>query len=178
MHMDIRNLSVAEVFNLEKLCAVDEHGRCFVARLCFDAITRRKGILEIPGSLIGSAERGWPLCDELPNLDTLDEGMSQDTFASHWQQGPAKVMHHMIKKHEGELVEVEGWWQTGDGELPDALFDPQFGSTQEDMHAIRLLDTLSYTRSNKYASEYTRTKGKGKGKGKDCLLYTSDAADE
>ena len=34
------------------------------------------------------------------------------TFASRWQRGPALVLKHLLRKHEWELVELHGWWQT------------------------------------------------------------------
>ena len=54
-------------------------------------------------------------------------------------------MKHLFKKHEGESIEVEGYWIHGTGPAPDELFHPQFASTPED---------------------YTRCKGKGKAKTK------------
>ena len=30
------------------------------------------------------------------------------------------------------MVELEGWWERGQGEVPDALFDPQFVCNEED----------------------------------------------
>ena len=38
----------------------------------------------------------------------------------------------LAEKQEGELVELEGQWEKGKGEIPAALFDPQFASIGTD----------------------------------------------
>ena len=73
------------------------------------------------------------------------------------------------EKHEGDLVELDGRWERGQGEVPDALFDPQFACNDEDfMFCKGLGKGGSYERS-KYAADYkvvNRMAGKGKGKDK------------
>ena len=59
--------------------------------------------------------------------------MDADTFADRWQRNPSEVLKNLCKKHEGELVELEGWWHIGDEEYPpDELFDPQLASNEAD----------------------------------------------
>ena len=62
---------------------------------------------------------------------------------------------------------MEGWWERGQGEVPDALFDPQFGSNDEDFRFCKGFGKSgdSYQRS-KHAADY-RAMAEGKGKGKD-----------
>ena len=88
----------------------DENGRWFVE----------------PRALRHSWYGGWKLIDELPDTDQLSGAiMDSATFASRWQQKPSEVLKHLLKKHEGELVELRGWWARGDEEFPpDELFDP------------------------------------------------------
>ena len=100
-------------------------GRRFVAAQNFDAQTHRHYILEN----VRAAEGGWHLADALPDTDQLSGmPMTEDTFAtSRWQQNASLVLKHVMKAHEGGLVELEGQWVRGHGDVPDALFDPQFG---------------------------------------------------
>ena len=73
------------------------------------------------------------------------------------------------------MVELEGRWERGQGEageVPDALFDPQFACNEEDFTFCKGLGKGgdSYERS-KYAADYRvvnrMAEHKGKGKGKD-----------
>ena len=51
------------------------------------------------------------MTDELPDIDELSGAiMDPNKFASQWNCDPRHVLKHLIKKHEGELVELEGWW--------------------------------------------------------------------
>ena len=75
----------------------------------------------------------WSLVDVLPDMGELSGiAMSEDTFAILWQENYKQVLQHLLKKHEGELVELEGQWEKGKGEIPAALFDPQFASIGTD----------------------------------------------
>ena len=76
----------------------------------------------------------------------------------------------LAEKHEGDLVELEGRWEGRQGEIPDALFDPQFACNDEDFtFCTGLGKGGSYERS-KYAADYRtwvdRKPGFGKGKDK------------
>ena len=76
----------------------------------------------------------------------------------------------LAEKHEGDLVELEGRWELGQGEVPYALFDPQFARNDEDFTFCKgLCKGGSYERS-KYAADYKawvdRKPGFGKGKDK------------
>jgi len=105
-------------------------GRRFVAALNFEAKTRRHDLLErTPGALLPT----WQLCSQLPDTD-LETGAPMDAskFASRWQRKAADVLTALIKKHEGELRELQGYWIRGEGEVHDFLFDPQFALTQSD----------------------------------------------
>ena len=162
-------------FTLTSLSEPNHKGKSFVAAQNFDAVTRRYDILERhPEAKVPSRDGGWCLVDELPDTDVLSGiPMSDAIFASRWQQDPSLVLKHLLKKHEGELVELEGWWERGQGEVPDALFDPQFACNEEDYKFCKGLGKggESYQRS-KYADDYRvllrraeeRTKGKGKGR--------------
>ena len=67
---------------------------------------------------------------------------------------------------------MDGWWERGEGEVPDALFDPQFVVCEEDFRFCKGLGKggESYQHSL-HAADYRAAnrsfKGKGKGKGKD-----------
>ena len=111
------------------------------------------------------------MIDELPDTDQLSGAiMDSATFASRWQQNPSEVLKHLLKKHEGELVELRGWWARGDEEFPpDELFDPQFASNDKDHRLCRVLDKGASMKRSKYSADYHRGKGKpavgGLGKG-------------
>ena len=85
---------------------------------------------------------------------------------------PLRGLVSLGEKHEGELVELEGWWEKGHGGIPDALFDPQFARDEEDYKFCKGLGKggESYQRS-KYADEYRvvdrlrRAEGRKKDKG-------------
>jgi hypothetical protein len=78
------------------------------------------------------------------------------------------------EKHEGELVELEGWWVKQQGEVPDALFDPQFACNYDDFEFCKGIGKRadSYQHS-KHALDYRAVnrmaEGKGKGKGKPAV---------
>ena len=65
---------------------------------------------------------------------------------------------------------MEGWWERGQGEVPDALFDPQFACNEEDYRFCKGFGKSgdSYQRS-KHAADYRAVNrmAEGKGKGKD-----------
>ena len=68
------------------------------------------------------------------------------------------------------MVELEGWWQRGQGEVPDVLFDPQFAFNEDDFKLCKGFGKSgdSYQRS-KHAADYRAVNrmAEGKGKGKD-----------
>ena len=65
---------------------------------------------------------------------------------------------------------MEGWWERGQGEVPDALFDPQFVCNEEDFTFCKGFGKSgdSYQHSI-YAADYraVNRRAEGKGKGKD-----------
>ena len=69
---------------------------------------------------------------------------------------------------------MEGRWERGQGEVPDALFDPQFAGNGEDFRICKGCGKSSYQHS-KHAADYRAVqrraestgKGKDKAKGKD-----------
>ena len=78
------------------------------------------------------------MVDQLPDTDELSGiPMPDDTFASRWQRDREMVLKHLLATHEGDLVELEGWWERGQGEVPDALFDPQFAGNDEDFRLCK-----------------------------------------
>ena len=85
-----------------------------------------------------------------------------------WQGDMVKVLKHLFKKHEGELVEVEGKWVEGTGDIPDPLFDPQFTQNEDDFKLCKSLDQPLAISRSQYSHSYL-AKGKvhrgGKGKG-------------
>ena len=92
--------------------------------------------------------------------------MDRNTVASRWQQNPGEVLKHLFKTHEGELVELQGWWELGTEEFPpDELFDPQFASNQQDFLLCKDLDKGASERS-RYSADYRRVESMSKGKGK------------
>ena len=96
--------------------------------------------------------------------------MSREKFMdpSRWQGDMVKVLKHLFKKHEGELVEVEGKWVEGTGDIPDPLFDPQFTQNEDDFKLCKSLDQPLAISRSQYSHSYL-AKGKvhrgGKGKG-------------
>ena len=68
------------------------------------------------------------------------------------------------------MVELQGQWKRGRGEVPDALFDPQFASNEENFTFCKGFGKSgdSYQRS-KHAADYRAVNrmAEGKGKGKD-----------
>ena len=96
--------------------------------------------------------------------------MSWEKFMdpSRWQGDMVKVLKHLFKKHEGELVEVEGKWVEGTGDIPDPLFDPQFTQNEDDYKLCQRLDQPLAISRSQYSHSYL-AKGKvhrgGKGKG-------------
>ena len=96
-------------------------------------------------------------------------------YPSRWQGDKAKVLKHLFKKHEGELVEVEGKWVEGTGDIPDPLFDPQFTQNEDDFKLCKSLDQPLAISRSQYSHSYLAKlkvhrggKGKGqKGKGKE-----------
>jgi hypothetical protein len=155
MHLHTRVLrsGAGVAFGLAELTSVDAHGAWFVQAQNFQAITRRFDLLErSPGALFHSMQGGWRLTDELPDTD-VETGAVMDpmTFASRWQRDPAKVLLHMMKKHEGELRELEGYWCHGRGDVPDFLFDPQFALSQTDWSLCKGLG--KGTTTSKYQAE-------------------------
>ena len=80
------------------------------------------------------------------------------------------------EKHEGEVVELEGYWKRGKGDVPDQLFDLQFALNDRDMQLCRSRDSNgNWWQNSKHSSEYRAAskmgfgfgKGKGKRKGND-----------
>ena len=78
----------------------------------------------------------------------------------------------LAEKHEGDLVELEGRWERGQGEVPDALFDPQFACKYEDYTFCKGLGKGDSYENSKHAADYRvvdrmASKAKDKGKGKE-----------
>ena len=95
--------------------------------------------------------------------------MSWEKFnSSRWQGDVVKVLKHLFRKHEGELVEVVGKWVEGTGNIPDPLFDPQFTQNWDDFNLCKSLDQPLAISRSQYSDLYL-AKGKvhrgGKGKG-------------
>ncbi len=152
-------------FGMNELTSEDENGRRFVASINHVAITRRFELLE----RISQEGGRWRLTDELPDTD-VETGAVMDpaVFASRWQQDPQKVLLHLVKKHEGELVELEGGWTCGvmgegEGPIPDKLFDPQFAKNAEDH---RITQAMAKGKSKGKSKEEPAVGGKHKSKGK------------
>ena len=172
-------------FTLTSLSEKNDQGRWFVPAQNFDATTRRYDLLERqPEAIVPSWQGGWCLVDELPDTDELSGiPMSDNNFASRWQGDVSVVLKHLLKKHEGELVELEGRWERGQGEVPDELFDPQFACNSEDFEFCKdckgfgksgdsyqhSKHALDYRAVNRMAEDNRMAKGKGKGKGKPAV---------
>ena len=171
-------------FDLERLSAkyappshaVNEAGKFFVGMAASMSITSRKRLEEHPLALQGTAVGvgGWKLGDELPDTDELTgEPVSDWEFHQRWNKSAGLLMHHLIKKHEGELKELEGHWvESSDpfSSIPDALFAPQFSLNDPDFETAMWLDKPRRGSSSKYAESYLwMAKGKGKSKGKPAV---------
>ena len=72
------------------------------------------------------------------------------TVASRWQQDVRLVLKHLLKKQKGELAELEGHWCRGEGDIPDALFDAQYATQQEDFQFCKGLDSVAGIQRSKY----------------------------
>ena len=83
--------------------------------------------------------------------------MDADTFADRWQRNPSEVLKHLCKKREGELVELEGWWEIGTEE------SPQMSCSTHSSLPTKQTSGASMDRS-RYSADYHRGKSKGKGK--------------
>ena len=162
-------------FSLESLRRKDENGSWFVPAMNKLAIIYRYDILERePDALKKSSEGGWRLIDELPDTDTRSgDIMSWATFAGRWKHNPSLVLKHLLKKHEGELVELQGGWVRGEEKfIPDALFDAQFASCEEEFRSCKGLDKGAGKKRSKYSADYhswQRHIGKSRGKGKPAV---------
>ena len=81
----------------------------------------------------------------------------------------------LAEKTRGELVELEGWWERGTGEVPDALFDPQFACTEDDFKFCKGLGKGGSQQRSKYVADYrvvnrmAEHKGKGNGTGQPAV---------
>ena len=181
MDMDLhaRAVPLGRPFDLKALSAkfappshaVNVAEKFFTGMATSFAITSKKRLEEQPLALQGTAVGvgGWKLGDELPDTDKLTgEPISYWDFRDRWNQDAKKLMHHLIKKHEGELKELEGHWvESSDpvSSIPDALFDPQFSLNEFDFETARWLDEPRRGSSSKYKGTYLlMAKGKGKGK--------------
>ena len=158
-------------FGLQEMTRKYDGNKYFVPWMSDKSITRKFDILQRePHALKGSDMGGWRLCDELADTD-VDGGkaMSREKFMnpSRWQGDTALVLKHLFKKHEGELVEVEGKWVEGTGDIPDPLFDPQFTQNKDDFKLCESLDQPLAISRSQYSHSYL-AKGKvhrgGKGK--------------
>ena len=159
-------------FGLQEMTCKYDGNKYFVPWMNHKSISRKFDILQRePHALKGSGRGGWRLCDELADTD-VDGGkaMSREKFMdpSRWQGDMAKVLKHLFKKHEGELVEVVGKWVEGTGNIPDPLFDPQFTQNWDDFKLCKSLDQPLAISRSQYSHSYL-AKGKvhrgGKGKG-------------
>ena len=107
--------------------------------------------------------------------------MSWEKFMdpSRWQggKGKGKVLKHLFKKHEGELVEVVGKWVKGTGDIPD----PQFTQNEVDFELCKILDQPLAISRSQYSDLYL-AKGKvrrgGKGKGQKGNLALGKGKEE
>ena len=83
---------------------------------------------------------------------------------------PRIGLEALAEKHEGEMVELDGQWERGQGEVPDALFDPQFACNDEDFMFCKGLGKGRSHERSKHAADYrawvNRKPGFGKGKDK------------
>ena len=177
MDMDLHAwvVPLGKPFDLEALSAkyappdhaVNVAEKFFVGMATSFSISSRKRLEEQPLALRGTAAGGWKLGDELPDTDKLTgEPISDWAFHQRWNQDARNLMHHLIKKHEGELKELEGHWvESSDlvSSIPDALFDPQFSLNELDFETARWLDEPRRASSSMHADTYLiMAKGKGK----------------
>ena len=54
-----------------------------------------------------------------------------------WHGNPQDLVKHLFKKHEGELLEVEGWDVRGQGDTPPILLRAQFALTEQDFQIAK-----------------------------------------
>ena len=125
LHIDAFNHGDGVKFGLPGLSSVEEQGCNFIVFQNIAAIARRFDLLRrSPGALRTGPQDGWRLIDEPPSTDVeIGAVMDPRTFASsRWKRHPALVFIRLMKKHECEVVDLEGHWCQGDGEIHDAFF--------------------------------------------------------
>ena len=70
-------------------------------------------------------------------------------------------------------MELQGGWVRGEEKfIPDALFDPQFASCEEEFRSCKGLDKGAGKKRSKYSADYhswQRHIGKSRGKGKPAV---------
>ena len=64
---------------------------------------------------------------------------------------------------------MEGWWERGQGEVPDALFDPQFACNEEDFTFCKGFGRAVNRMAEGKGKGKDKAKGKDKGKGKPAV---------
>ena len=144
-------------------------GRWFVPAQCYAAITHRGDMLERQRDAIKPSWEGWMAFGrQTPGHGrAVRDPHVRRHFCQPLAAKPRRGLEAPHEKHEGELVELEGGWVRGQGEIPDALFDPQFVSNEEDFMFCKGLGKSG--QRSKYAADYRAVNrmAEGKGKGKD-----------
>ncbi len=93
----------------------DERG--FIEHFMFMSIDDRHFILDHGSPAIGGRSR-WRLSEQLPDTDGDGWPISNEAFQRRWNGDVRLLLKRLIKKHEGEIAEVDGWWTPYTGTPP------------------------------------------------------------
>ena len=92
------------------------------------------------------------LLRELPDTDFSGRPISAEIFQQRWQGNAQLLIKHLVKKHEGEVIELDGQWVPMEGPPPISgpFFHPQFAASASQWHEMKAM---------------RKSQGKGTGKG-------------
>ena len=94
---------------------------------------------------------GLTLLRSLPDTDFSGRPVPPEIVGGRWNGDAFLLIKHLFKKHEGEIVELDGEWVPMRGDPPTSgpMFHPQFAVSEAQWHELRAM-----------------RKGQGKGTGK------------
>ena len=92
------------------------------------------------------------LLRKLPDTDFSGRPISAEIFQQRWQGDAQLLLKHLFKKHEGEIIELDGQWvpMMGHPPISGPLFHPQFATSESQWHKMKAM---------------RKSQGKGTGKG-------------
>ena len=81
------------------------------------------------------------LLRELPDTDFSGRPISSAIFQPRWQRDAQLLIKHLFKKHEGDIIELEGEWVPMRGDPPTSgpKIHPQFAASEAQWHEMRAM---------------------------------------